>query len=200
VVVTESLKEMVRESLPELPWEKEERFRKEYRLDQKETELLISGRKLAEYFEETVREGAGPKRAANWFRTEVLRLMNEAGSDPGAPPVSAENLAQLLVAVDQGSLSNTAAKDVWGKMLRDGCSVQDAAKSLGLAEGAASGEKLRTIIQGVLENEQEVIEEIRTGKDPKGKKLKFLFGLVMRETRGQADPAEVRKTLEKMVR
>ncbi|MGC9489844.1 MAG: Asp-tRNA(Asn)/Glu-tRNA(Gln) amidotransferase subunit GatB [Thermovirgaceae bacterium] len=200
VVVSESLKEMIRKSLPELPWEKEDRFRKEYHLDQKETELLISGRQLAEYFEETVRKGANPKRAANWFRTEVLRLMNEEGFDPGAPQVSAGNLAQLLMAVDQGSLSNTAAKDVWGKMLRDGCSAKDAVESLGLTEGAASGETLNTIIQGVLENEQEVIEEIRSGKDPKGKKLKYLFGLVMRETRGQADPSEVRKTLEKMVR
>jgi len=200
VVVSESLKNMVRKSLPELPWEKEERFRKEYRLDHKETEQLVSARELAEYFEATVMKGADPKRAANWFRTEVLRAMNEAGFDPGAPPVSAGNLAQLLMGVDQGRLSTTAAKDVWGKMLRDGCGVKDAVESLGLSEGAASGERLREIIEVVLENELEVIEEIRSGKDPKGKKLKYLFGLVMRETRGQADPAEVRKTLEKMVR
>ncbi len=200
VGISESLKAMVRKSLPELPWEKEDRFGKEFRLDRKETELLISCRELAEYFEETVKKGADPKGAANWFKTEVLRLMNEGGFDPGAPPVPAGDLAQLLVAVDKDTLSNTAAKDVWGKMLRDGCSAQDAAEALGLSQGAARGEKLQNIIHGVLENEQEVIEEIRAGKDPKGKKLKFLFGLVMRETRGQADPAEVRKILEQMVR
>jgi aspartyl-tRNA(Asn)/glutamyl-tRNA(Gln) amidotransferase subunit B len=200
VVVSESLKEMVRKSLPELPWEKEDRFRKEYHLDKKETELLISGRELAEYFEMTVRKGADPKGVAKWVQTEVLRLINEGGFDLEAPPVSPGDLAELLMAVEQGSLSTTAAKDVWREMLRTGNSAQDAAESLGLAEGAASGEKLRNIVQGVLENEQEVIEEIRSGRDPKGKKLKYLFGLVMRETRGQADPAEVRKTLDKMVR
>jgi aspartyl-tRNA(Asn)/glutamyl-tRNA(Gln) amidotransferase subunit B len=200
VVVSESLKDMVRRSLPELPWEKEDRFRKEYHLDKKETELLISGRELAEYFEMTVRKGANPKGVAKWVQTEVLRLINEGGFDLEAPPVSPGDLAELLMAVEQGSLSTTAAKDVWREMLRTGNSAQDAAESLGLAEGAASGEKLRNIVQGVLENEQEVIEEIRSGRDPKGKKLKYLFGLVMRETRGQADPAEVRKTLDKMVR
>jgi aspartyl-tRNA(Asn)/glutamyl-tRNA(Gln) amidotransferase subunit B len=102
--------------------------------------------------------------------------------------------------VKEGKLSNTAAKDVWGKMLQDGCDAREAMETLGLSEGSASGEKLRTIIEEILENQQEVVREIRSGKDPKGKKLKFLFGLVMRETRGQADHAEVKETIEKMVR
>ncbi|MFP4481857.1 MAG: Asp-tRNA(Asn)/Glu-tRNA(Gln) amidotransferase subunit GatB [Thermovirgaceae bacterium] len=200
VVITEAMIARVCKSLPELPWEKEERFCKEYSLTREETALLVSGRKLAEYFEKTVAGGADPKRTANWFRTEVLRLMNEGGFDTGAPPVPAITLAELLKAVDESRLSNTAAKDVWGKMLDTGCSVSDAMESLGLSEGTASGDELRSIIRRVLENQQEVVEEIRAGRDPKGKKRKFLFGLVMRETRGQAEPAEVGETLEEMVR
>jgi aspartyl-tRNA(Asn)/glutamyl-tRNA(Gln) amidotransferase subunit B len=200
VIINERKTANIRKNLPELPWEKEGRFREEYSLDREEATLLVSGKYLAEYFEETVKAGADAKLAANWFRTEILRLINEGKFDPGTPPASAVNLAELLETVKEGKLSNTAAKDVWGKMLQDGCDAREAMETLGLSEGSASGDKLRTIIEEILENQQEVVREIRSGKDPKGKKLKFLFGLVMRETRGQADHAEVKETIEKMVR
>jgi aspartyl-tRNA(Asn)/glutamyl-tRNA(Gln) amidotransferase subunit B len=42
--------------------------------------------------------------------------------------------------------------------------------------------------------------EIRSGGDVKGKKIKFLQGLVMRKARGQANPESVLRLLETMLR
>ena len=64
----------------------------------------------------------------------------------------------------------------------------------------AVGEALSALIRQVLEGQQEVLEEIRSGKDKKGAKLKFLQGLVMRAARGQADPQEVGTLLQDLVR
>lgn len=186
--------------LPELPWQKEARFVERYLLSPEETGLLTSRKDLAEYFEATLEAGANPARTANWFKTEILRLVKDEDFDPAAPGVPASDLAGLLKALDGGVLSNTAAKDAWKKMMIDGCSPAEAMEDLGFAEGGIGGGRLLGIVESILEKQQEVVEEIRCGKDLKGKKLKFLVGLVMRETRGQADPSEVRDTLERKLR
>lgn len=200
IAITEEQVQKIRKTLPELPWEKENRFIENYCLSLEETDLLIAKKDIAEYFESVVKAGVKPRRAANWFKTEILRLMNEGRFEPEDPAISADELANLLKAVDRGAISNTAAKDVWEKMLSEGFTAAEAMEMLGLSGGSLEKERLRKIIEGIIEEQHEVTEEIRSGKDTKGKKLKFLFGLVMRETRGQANPEEVRSILEEMVR
>ena len=51
----------------------------------------------------------------------------------------------------------------------------------------------------VFESESEAVETVKTGNDKKGAKMKFLQGLVMRETRGSADPAEVASLVNSML-
>ena len=56
------------------------------------------------------------------------------------------------------------------------------------------------VIEKVFAAEPGAVETIKSGADKKGAKTKFLQGLVMRETRGSADPAEVAKTLAEMLK
>jgi aspartyl-tRNA(Asn)/glutamyl-tRNA(Gln) amidotransferase subunit B len=76
-------------------------------------------------------------------------------------------------------------------MASEGLTTAEASLKVGVSSGKLSGSELETIIRDILEREIEAVEEIRIGKDKKGKKRGFLCGLVMRETKGQADPAEV---------
>jgi Asp-tRNAAsn/Glu-tRNAGln amidotransferase B subunit (PET112 homolog) len=55
-------------------------------------------------------------------------------------------------------------------------------------------------VEKVLTVNGDVVEEIRSGRDPKGKKIKFLAGLVMRDARGQADAAAVSGILERRLK
>ncbi len=64
-------------------------------------------------------------------------------------------------------------------------------KALGITEGGVGGDALTGTIQAILQANPDVVEEIKSGKDTKGKKMKFLQGLVMKETKGQARPQEV---------
>ncbi|MBQ6775342.1 MAG: Asp-tRNA(Asn)/Glu-tRNA(Gln) amidotransferase GatCAB subunit B, partial [Synergistaceae bacterium] len=73
--------------------------------------------------------------------------------------------------------------------------VDEAVKSLGITEGGVAGNALAEVIQNVLKANPDVLEEIKSGRDTKGKKLKFLQGLVMKETKGQAKPQEVAAAL-----
>lgn len=187
--------EHIRATMPELPEAKRERFLSSYGLPHEDVLVLTETPELAAYYEDVVKAGCDPIRASNWVRTDLMRVLREQNKEIGDAPVSANVLSSLIKLVDSKKISTTAAKDVFEKMCQDNVSLEEAIKACGVQTGAVEGEKLRGIISSVVAANEDVAEVIRSGKDKKDKKLKFLMGLIMKESRGQANPGEVFKAL-----
>jgi len=183
--------EKIRLGLPEMPWEKRERFTKTYGLSQEESAQLTEQREIADYFEACVAAKAPPSKASNWIRTEVQRMLNEKGIGIGDFCVSAEQLGRLIAKIEDKEISNTQAKDALTVMANRGAELDEALKICGISCGRLTKEELEAAVRKVLAEEPAAAEAVRSGQDKKGSKSKFLLGLVMRETRGSADPAEV---------
>ena len=183
--------EKIRLGLPEMPWEKRERFTKTYGLSQEESAQLTEQREIADYFEACVAAKAPPSKASNWIRTEVQRMLNEKGIGIGDFCVSAEQLGRLIAKIEDKEISNTQAKDALTVMANRGAGLDEALKICGISCGRLTKEELEAAVRKVLAEEPAAAEAVRSGQDKKGSKSKFLLGLVMRETRGSADPAEV---------
>jgi len=181
--------------LPELPWEVRDRFISDYGLSLEEAEVLTERRDVALLMDDLVKRGAPVKVASNWIRTEIMRVLNERAISAEELAIPSDEMALLLSRIDKGDLSTTAAKEVFAMMLEKSLNVDDAIKALGLSTGKLTGSDLEAIVGKVLSENAEVVEEIRAGKDKKGKKIKFLQGIVMRETKGQADPNEVQSLI-----
>jgi aspartyl-tRNA(Asn)/glutamyl-tRNA(Gln) amidotransferase subunit B len=181
--------------LPELPWEVRDRFISDYGLSLEEAEVLTERRDVALLMDDLVKRGSPVKVASNWIRTEIMRVLNERAISAEELTIPPDEMALLLSRVDRGELSTTAAKEVFAMMLEKSLNVDDAIKVLGLSTGKLTGSDLEAIVVKVLAENAEVVEEIRAGKDKKGKKVKFLQGIVMRETKGQADPKEVQSLI-----
>ena len=111
-----------------------------------------------------------------------------------------EVLAALVSRVDDGKISTTQGKEVFDFMFANNCALDEAVSKLGITEGGVAGNALNDIIQAVIKANPDVLEEIKSGKDKKGKKLKFLQGLVMKETKGQAKPQEVAEAIAEAVK
>ena len=199
IVVSDEEIAAFRRDLPELPWEKRARFLSDFGLSQEETALLTEQRELAEYYEAVVGAGAPAARAANWVRVEVLRVLHETAKDIAAFPVSPQALAGLVAKVEAKDLSSTVAKDVFAVLVKDGVSLEEAVARTGASSERLTGDTLLPLIDRILSEQPDVVETIRSGKDKKGGKIKFLQGLVMRESRGQADPREVAEALERVL-
>ncbi len=198
VRVTEEMLAAIESSFPELPWAREARFISEYSLNEVDSAILVETPDLAEYYEECVRSGASPVRASNWVRTEVLRVLNERGGSIDSLPVGPCALGALIRMVDERKLSTTAAKEVYGEMTDGGLPLEQALKKCGVGEDL-SQESLAEVVRKVMDANPDVLAEILDGRDAKGKKRKFLCGLVMRETRGQADSAAVEGLIDSLL-
>ena len=181
--------------LPELPWEVRDRFISDYGLSLEEAEVLTERRDVALLMDDLVKGGSPVKVASNWIRTEIMRVLNERAISAEELTIPSDEMALLLSRIDRGDLSTTAAKEVFAMMLEKSLNVDDAIKALGLSTGKLTGSDLEAIVVKVLSENTEVVEEIKAGNDKKGKKVKFLQGIVMRETKGQADPKEVQSLI-----
>ncbi|NLD04818.1 MAG: Asp-tRNA(Asn)/Glu-tRNA(Gln) amidotransferase subunit GatB [Synergistaceae bacterium] len=190
----------IRETLPEMPWEKRDRFIKAYSLSMEESLQLTEQRDTADYFEACTAAGAPPSKCANWMRMEVQRILHEMNVQITDFPVSPVELGKLIIKIENRELSNTQAKDVLSLMAEKKVSLGSAMKECGAAGGRMTGTALEDVIRKVFDDESEAVETVKTGNDKKGAKVKFLQGLVMRETRGSADPAEVASLLNSMLK
>jgi aspartyl-tRNA(Asn)/glutamyl-tRNA(Gln) amidotransferase subunit B len=184
--------------MPEMPKQKWDRFRAEYGLSAVDAGVLTESLDIADYFECCVKNGANPSRANNWVRTEVLRIINE-GTSGAKFPVRPEALAELLIRIEEGKFSTTIAKQIFESMCSSK-SLTEAIKEIGASEGGVCGERLSQTVGKILETNQDVIEEIKSGKDISGKKFKFLQGLVMRELKGQVKPDEAESELKEQIK
>ena len=183
----------IKDSLPELPEEKKNRFMEEHGLPSYDAALLTSDQELADYFEQCVRIYPQPKQISNWVMGSLLGLLNAQGKTIDASPVSPENLADLLVLVEDGKISGKMAKTVFDEMAATGKPAQQIVKEKGLAQ-ITDADALENIVLKIITDNPKEVDAYKGGKT---KLLGFFVGQVMKETRGQANPKLVNEILKR---
>jgi aspartyl-tRNA(Asn)/glutamyl-tRNA(Gln) amidotransferase subunit B len=184
LTVEDALIESERSKIPELPLERERRFRTEYGLPEYDSGVLTAERDIADYFEDTARLTGDPKTTANWIMRDVMRRLKESGGDIAGFPVRPGGLASLIKMIGDGVVFTSAAAEIFSEMADTGSTAEDALERLGLER--ISGEKeLESLVDGVLSSNPEEVERYRGGRK---QLMKFFIGQVMKESGGKADP------------
>ncbi len=187
--IKKELIEEIRNTLPELPNKKARRFMDEYDLNEKEVEILVSDKGLADYFEKVVAMGCRPKDVSNWIVVEVLRSIKKAE----VREIKAESLGKLIRLVDQGTISRLVGKAVLRDIIESGKDPEEIIIEKGLSQ--ISGEdELKKIVDRVISKNPKAIEDLKNGKN---KAIGFLVGQIMKETNGKANPAMAKDMLIK---
>jgi aspartyl-tRNA(Asn)/glutamyl-tRNA(Gln) amidotransferase subunit B len=177
--------EELRARLPELPHTKHQRFVTQYGLSDYEAHLLTADRDRADFYEAAVGSDAGlAKAVANWMIGEVARLENAAGFDVTASQLKPEHVREIVAMVQDGSTNTTTAKSVLETAFGSGKSPRAIVEEQGLTQITGADEISGAVSQVIAANPKPVAD-FRGGKEPA---IKALVGLVMRETRGRANP------------
>ncbi len=191
LVVPAARVERIREGLPERPRARERRFRVEYDLPAYDADVLTMEREVADYFEGVVERAPDPKTASNWIMGPVLRAVKERGLDLAEPPVTPDDLGELIALVEEGTISQNTGKDVFERMLETGRGAAEIVEEEGLTQVSDEG-RLRGWIEEVVEAHPGEVERYRDGED---RLLGFFVGQVMKRSAGKADPKEVNRLL-----
>nr|WP_323073167.1 Asp-tRNA(Asn)/Glu-tRNA(Gln) amidotransferase subunit GatB [Mycetohabitans endofungorum] len=186
-------------ALPELPDAMKRRFAEQYGLPGYDAGVLTTSQALAAYYEQVVSKVgvANAKMAANWVMGELASQLNRDGLDIAQSPVSAAQLALVLVRIADGTISNKIGKEIfgaiWDEKATDDAAADRIIDAKGLKQISDSG-ALEAILDEVLAANPKSVDEYRAGKD---KAFNALVGQAMKATKGRANPQQVNELLKK---
>jgi aspartyl-tRNA(Asn)/glutamyl-tRNA(Gln) amidotransferase subunit B len=186
----------LREQLPELPAQRRARYTDALGLSAYDAGVLTSDVALADYFDAVVAAGVDAKRAANWVSGEFSRLLNQHAVDAlraDAVALRPDGLAELITAVEEGSVSAANAKAVLAEAFVSGDSPRAIIEREGLAQVSDTG-AIGTEIDAVLAEHPSQLEQYRAGNE---KLFGFFVGQVMKRTSGRADAKLVNEELRR---
>jgi aspartyl-tRNA(Asn)/glutamyl-tRNA(Gln) amidotransferase subunit B len=182
----------VRETLPELPGEKEHRFVDEYGIKPDDAAILVVNRATADYFEEASASADAPSQVvANWVIGDLTGALNKEGLEIEASRIPAQDLAGLINRIQDKTISGKIAKEVFDAMWAGEGDADAVIEARGLKQITDSS-AIEAIVDKVIAANPGQAEEYRAGKD---KLIGFFVGQVMKETGGKANPAQVNKIL-----
>lgn len=190
-----SIKEL-KKSLPELPWERRERYLS-FGLKNEDAEQLAGDLVLAHFFDGAI-EGKKNEfilKAAN-YTTSDLAGLKLASSEEGTGKLTSESFRTLIEMTLDGDLSSRGAKDTLAILFEKGGGAREAAEFAGLIQKSGD-EYLREIAQKVIDAHKLVAEEYLSGKEAS---LQFLVGQGMKESRGAANPELLKEILIKEIK
>jgi aspartyl-tRNA(Asn)/glutamyl-tRNA(Gln) amidotransferase subunit B len=195
VHVSDTWREEVRRSLPELPGAKRSRFVESFGITPYDAEVLTDSQALATYFESVVKAGAPGKAAANWMQTELMRRLNDSSKEITASPVTPAALAELVSLVESGKITAAIGKKVFATMFDSGRPAGEivAAEGLGVQ---VSDTAIEQAAREVIAKNPDNVAKYKSGNEGV---FKFFVGQVMKVTRGQANPQAVNEIVRKLL-
>ncbi len=185
--------EELRATQPELPATRVERFIEQYGLSRADATVLGSSGALAGFYEDVVAAGAGAKPAANWTMGEYLAHLNVAGLEAGHGHVTADRLSKLVKLVEDGTVSTSAAKDVFAKMIEERAEPEAIVERHGLGQISDTSE-LEAVVAEVVAANPAQVAQYRGGKQ---QVIGFFVGQVMKASGGRANPQVVNDLLRR---
>jgi aspartyl-tRNA(Asn)/glutamyl-tRNA(Gln) amidotransferase subunit B len=182
--VNESWIEDLKRDIPELPLDRERRFRSELELSAYDAKVLCAEKAVADYFEEAASAVGDPKTSANWVMREVMEELKSSGAAIEDFTVPPSGLASVIKLVADDTLSGQAGREVFKEMASTGENAETVVERLGLRQISGGGE-LERFVDEVIAQHPDEAERFRSGE---AKLLGFFIGQVMKKSGGKANP------------
>jgi aspartyl-tRNA(Asn)/glutamyl-tRNA(Gln) amidotransferase subunit B len=190
----------IKQSMPELPDTRRERFMSKYGLSAHIAQVLIGDKELADFFESILMIYLSPKEIANWLVTDLMSFIDERQKEEehslfAGLKVRPEHIADLARLVDKNMINRPTAKQILGQIVRTGEMPSELAKKMH-ANRIDDVSVLTQAVQSVFQTEQAAVQDARRNANV----ANFLLGKVMKITKGKADPKVALEMIQKKLK
>ena len=203
--IQEDFLEKIRNGIGELPYQKRERFKKEYYLSGKEIELYVYQKELSQYFEKVISELKNLlqekqykkviKIASNYISTDLQGLLKGKTIKEKDFLISPENFAEFISMVYSKQISSKIAKTLLKAMFETGGDPSQIIEEKGLIL-ITDNKQIEKIAQEIIIKNKKAVQDYKSGKKTA---IQFLVGQIMAKTKGTAEPGEVLNVLKKIL-
>jgi aspartyl-tRNA(Asn)/glutamyl-tRNA(Gln) amidotransferase subunit B len=166
---------VIRESLPELPWQKRERYAKDFGLKEGDIEIYVREPAWGQFFEDTqviLHERALAQLTSNYITSDLKKI------------ISAQSLSEVIRMVSVGTISSRGAKDILKILEDEGGDSNIIAHERKLIQNS-DYDALEVVARKIMKDNPQAVVEYQKGKITS---LKFLVGQAMKELSGSANP------------
>lgn len=177
---------VLKESLPELPWDKRERLQKDFGLKYDHAEIYVQDEERGAYFEkvaEALVDKGSYQLASNYITTDLKVLIN------------ALDFALIIKMISEGEISSRGAKDIIKIIEEKGGDPKKIAEENNLIQ-KSDPEELKKIVQKVIEENQKVVDDYKKGNLSI---IQFLVGQGMKATKGSGNPGVLKSLFEELM-
>ncbi|MBI4088393.1 Asp-tRNA(Asn)/Glu-tRNA(Gln) amidotransferase subunit GatB [Candidatus Kaiserbacteria bacterium] len=191
----------LRETLPELPWERRKRYM-EMGIRAEDAEAYVRDLSMGAFFEEVTHgaDQAFTLLASNYVANDLVNIIRDTENrDTEAHaeiPISAPNFKKIIGMLAERKISSRTAKNLLIISAKEGKDPAIIAVEMDLLQGPEDPAAIEKAVHEVIARNQEVVAEIRAGKESA---LEFLVGQSMKVLRGRGDPASIRELLKKTI-
>lgn len=193
IVFSEEELREIKESIPEMPESRRERYIKEYGIAANEADSLINNKEVCFFFEEALKSYNKPKAVSSFILVELMRRINTGEADMDNLPFEPKDLARLVEITDTDKINKSEGKNVLRLMLENKKSPDAVCDEEGLwiKEDLA---QVEAVIDKILLDNPKAAEQYRNGE---AKVFGFLMGQANKQLKGAAAPGTVREVLER---
>ena len=184
IKLSEEYIENIKNTLPELPESRKQRYLEEYKLTEKDANIITASKYLSDLFEKSIEVCNNPKAVNNWIISDISRILNETEMDPIEIPFDGNQLGKLVILIDKGTISSSIGKKVLTELFENPRDPEDIIKEKGWIQISDEG-AIKEVVMKILEANPQSVADFKAGKD---KALGFLVGQAMKETKGKANP------------
>ena len=192
LVISQEKINMIKSEMYELPSQMKSKLVKEFGLSNYDADGITSNIDVANFFRELLSFKVSAKLASNWILTNLFSRLNESNIDIKNSPLKANKLAELILRIEDKTISNNAAKKVFDEIWDQDEKVDDVIEKLGLKQ-ISNVNEVEGILNQVLQDNEAMVEEYKSGKD---KAFNALIGQVMKASKGKANPGQVSQLLK----
>ncbi|WP_317930964.1 Asp-tRNA(Asn)/Glu-tRNA(Gln) amidotransferase subunit GatB [Halioxenophilus sp. WMMB6] len=198
VVIDEAYVEAVRSTMPELPEARRERFLADYGLNDYDAGILAGDLATSHYFEALCKLTEDAKQSANWIMGELSARLNSEEKTIAHSPVTAEQLAGVIIRTKDGTISSKIAKQVFEALwLGEGDSADAVIEAKGLKQVSDSGALEKMADEVIAASPKQVDNYKNADPDKRPKMLGYFVGQIMKASKGQANPQAINEILLK---
>lgn len=187
IVTSKEKIEEIRQSLPEMPDSRKQRYIKDYSLSEYDANLIVASRNIADFFEEASKNIDNKKAVVNYITTEIFSRLSEEDKEQGNIPIKPKDLEELVILIENGTISNSIAKTVFADMWETGKSANIIVDEKGLKQ-ISDDDELKKMAQEVINNNPKPVNDYLNGKEAA---IQALMGQMMKLTKGKANPKVV---------
>tara|TARA_B100001113_G_scaffold120022_1_gene98053 strand:+ start:1814 stop:3283 length:1470 start_codon:yes stop_codon:yes gene_type:complete len=188
---TDDFVDEIKKTLPELPDIRRKRFIDTYGLSSYDSNILVSEKETADYFEEAVKN-SNPKLVCNWVIGELFSVLNKMNKSIENCPIKAKDLGELINLIDNETITGRIAKDVFEIMLDTGDDPISIVESNNMRQVNDLSE-IEAIIDKIIESNPDQVKTL----SEKPNLIGWFVGQAMKETGGKANPKTVNEILNK---